>query len=108
MVGFAEGTSFLVLLGIAMPLKHIAHIPEAVLYVGWAHGVLWVLYVLAALRAKVVCKWSIGTLLWAGVASVMPFGPFVFDWRLRRRESHAVLDQSVTSVNALDGRSIRE
>jgi integral membrane protein len=85
LIGYAEGTSFLVLLGIAMPLKHFAGIPEAVLVVGWAHGILWVLYVLAALRAKFVCEWSIGTLFWAGVASVMPFGPFVFDGWLRMK-----------------------
>jgi len=88
-IGYAEGTSFLVLLGIAMPLKHLAGVPEAVLVVGWAHGVLWMLYALAALRAKFVCKWRISTLFWAAVASVMPFGPFVFDWWLRRKTERA-------------------
>lgn len=87
-VGYAEGTSFLVLLGIAMPLKYLAQIPEAVLVVGWMHGVLWVLYLLAALRAAVLCKWSFATFFWAGVASVLPFGPFVFDrWLRRTRET---------------------
>jgi integral membrane protein len=83
-VGYAEGTSFLLLLGIAMPLKYAANIPEAVLAVGWAHGVLWVLYLLAAVRAWVACRWSVATFLGAGVASVLPFGPFVFDRWLRR------------------------
>jgi SAM-dependent methyltransferase len=35
-----EGVSFLVLLGIAMPLKYAAGLPMAVKIVGWAHGVL--------------------------------------------------------------------
>jgi integral membrane protein len=96
LVGYAEGTSFLLLLGIAMPLKYLAGIPEAVLAVGWAHGLLWILYLLAALRAKVVCRWSLGTLFWAGVASVMPFGPFVFDWWLRRRNERAALANAET------------
>ena len=29
-VGYAEGTSFLVLLGIAMPIKYLVHVPEVV------------------------------------------------------------------------------
>ena len=88
-VGYAEGTSFLVLLGIAMPLKYAAGIPELVLVVGWVHGVLWMLYVLAALRTSVAYRWSFGTLLWAGVASVLPFGPFVFDRWVRKKYPEA-------------------
>jgi integral membrane protein len=42
-VAFLEGVSYLVLLGIAMPLKYIAGIPQAVRVVGMAHGVLFVL-----------------------------------------------------------------
>jgi integral membrane protein len=84
-VGYAEGTSFLVLLGIAMPLKYAAGLPEVVLVVGWVHGLLWVLYLLAAIRAAVVQKWRLRTLLGAGVASVLPFGPFVFERWLRRQ-----------------------
>lgn len=37
--------SFLVLLFVAMPLKYAAGIPEAVKYTGWAHGILFILYV---------------------------------------------------------------
>jgi integral membrane protein len=94
-VGYAEGTSFLVLLGIAMPIKYAAHIPEVVLVVGWIHGLLWVLYMLAAICAKFVCKWPFATFFWAGVASVLPFGPFVFDWRLRRRLERAAANAEV-------------
>ena len=86
-IGYAEGTSFLLLLGIAMPLKHLADRPEAVLYVGWAHGLLWVLYVLAALRAWIVCRWPVFYFFLAGLASVLPFGPFVFDRWLRNRNT---------------------
>ena len=95
-VGYAEGTSFLVLLGIAMPLKYAAGIPQVVLVVGWIHGMLWMLYILAALRTSVAYKWSFGTLVWAGVASVMPFGPFVFDRYLRKKypEAHSTRENT--------------
>jgi integral membrane protein len=43
-LAIAEGISFLILLLIAMPLKYTFQITEPVKYVGWAHGVLFVLY----------------------------------------------------------------
>jgi integral membrane protein len=84
LVGYAEGVSFLVLLGIAMPLKYLAGWPQAVLVVGWAHGLLWVLYLVAAALAAYWDGWTKRQLFWALVASVLPFGPFVFDRWLRR------------------------
>ena len=44
-VGILEAISFLLLLGIAMPLKYAFGQPEMVRIVGMAHGVLWILYV---------------------------------------------------------------
>lgn len=44
-ISMAEGTSFLVLLLIAMPLKYMANMPLMVKYVGWVHGVLFILYI---------------------------------------------------------------
>lgn len=85
-VGYLEGTSFLLLLGIAMPLKHLADQPEAVKYVGWAHGLLWVMYLFAVIWAWIVCRWPFHYFFLAGLASVLPFGPFVFDRWLRNRK----------------------
>ena len=81
LVGYAEGTSFLVLLGIAMPLKYIADLPLAVTIVGGLHGGLWILYLLAAAWAASANSWGIGRVSGAFVASILPFGPFVFDYR---------------------------
>jgi integral membrane protein len=44
-IGIFEAISFLLLLGVAMPLKYIFDQPEMVRVVGMAHGVLWILYV---------------------------------------------------------------
>ena len=41
-VGRLEAISFLTLLGIAMPLKYLGDMPQAVQVVGWIHGVLFV------------------------------------------------------------------
>jgi integral membrane protein len=85
-VAFAEGVSFLLLLGIAMPLKYWAGIPLAVKVVGWAHGVLFVALLLALARAKYRAGWSFGYAGWIVVAALLPFGPFVIDRRLQREE----------------------
>lgn len=44
-MGYLEGTSFLLLLCIAMPLKYMMGIPEVVRYVGMAHGALFIAYI---------------------------------------------------------------
>ena len=96
-IGYAEAISFLVLLGIAMPLKYAAGIPEVVLVVGWIHGILWTLYMLAASRSRAVYKWRFRMFLGAALASVLPFGPFVFDrWR-RRNQAVSIPDGLATS-----------
>lgn len=83
-VGFLEGISFLVLLGIAMPLKYLAGQPEAVRLVGMAHGVLFVLYVLLVIQAGIGHSWSWRKMLLALVVSVVPFGTFWADKKLFR------------------------
>jgi integral membrane protein len=74
-----EGTSYLLLLFIAMPLKYLAGMPEWVLYVGWAHGALFVAYGLTLLWVWVADQWSFGKAFLAGVASLLPGGTFWFE-----------------------------
>ncbi|GBG09387.1 hypothetical protein B1748_13960 [Paenibacillus sp. MY03] len=85
-VGLLEGTSFLVLLLVAMPLKYWADIPEAVAVVGALHGGLFVLYLVAAIWAAIRYRWTILKLGAACIASVLPFGPFIFDRKILREE----------------------
>src|SRR5262249_53734386 len=86
MVGMAEGISFLVLLLIAMPLKYMLGIPEAVKVVGWAHGILFMIYIVAVVMAIKAMQWNWFSVLLALAASVVPAGPFFLDRQLRRRE----------------------
>lgn len=83
LAGLVEGTSFLVLLGIAMPLKYLAHIPEAVTVAGSVHGLLFVLYLLALANAAIDRRWPATWVLGGLVAGVVPFGTFVLEARLR-------------------------
>ncbi|WP_437841349.1 DUF3817 domain-containing protein [Sorangium sp. So ce321] len=84
LVAILEGLSYLLLLFIAMPLKYLAGLPLAVRVVGSAHGLLFVLFLAALLRAAVARRWSLGRASLAFVSSVVPFGTFVFDRSLQR------------------------
>jgi integral membrane protein len=86
-IGFWEGVSFLVLLLIAMPLKYLAGWPQAVRVVGMAHGVLFLLYVWAAIQAALEHNWSWKRTGLVLLASVLPAGPFVVDAKLLREEA---------------------
>lgn len=77
-IGNLEGISFLLLLFIAMPLKYALGIPEAVKYVGWAHGLLFVLYLYFLIQCSIEFKWSFMQAALGFMAAVLPFGPFVF------------------------------
>jgi integral membrane protein len=83
-IGFWEGTSFLVLLCIAMPLKYYAGQPSAVRVVGMAHGILFMLYVWAAVQAALDHNWNWKRTALVLIASLLPAGPFVVDAKLLR------------------------
>jgi integral membrane protein len=83
-IAIAEGISFLVLLLVAMPLKYMMQIPEPVKYVGWAHGVLFVLYGILLLQVFIVVKWSFIKTLVAFLVSFIPFGTFWLDARINK------------------------
>jgi integral membrane protein len=92
--GLVEGVSALVLFFIAMPLKYFpekgtetaALGSKAVLWIGSIHGGLFVLYAVITFGV-----WGMGHLTaklvgWAALASIVPFGPFVIDRKLKAHE----------------------
>ena len=82
-VAFIEGISYLVLLFIAMPLKHFAESPSAVRIVGSLHGLLFIWLMLLVLQGMRVQSRSFSWGLRLGVASLIPFAMFFMDSRLR-------------------------
>jgi integral membrane protein len=85
-IGLLEGASFLVLLGVAMPLKYFAGIPIAVKIVGWMHGLLFIGFCAALADATRTHGWGIGRAGLGFIAALVPFGTFVFDGSLRREQ----------------------
>lgn len=86
-VGMAEGLSFILLLGVAMPLKYLAGIPLAVRIVGSLHGVLFLALLVVLGQAASAARWPIKSTLLVFVAALVPFGPFLIDGRLRKEQA---------------------
>lgn len=78
-IALLEGISFLLLLGICMPLKYMAGIPQPVSVVGMIHGVLFVAYIAWLAMCIKEYKWRLSEIFWSLLASILPFGTFVAD-----------------------------
>ncbi len=79
-----EGTSYLLLLFIAMPLKYGFGWDYAVKYVGWAHGLLFAAYGMALIQVWLTESWRFSQVVLAGIASLLPFGTFWFEKKYLR------------------------
>jgi integral membrane protein len=90
-IGYLEGTSFLLLLCIAMPLKYMMGIPEGVKYIGMAHGILFIAYIVILMVVVNKIKMPLWAMPAGVLGSFLPFGPFVFDHLLKKS-----LNKSVT------------
>ena len=64
LTGFIEGISYLILLGITMPLKYFYEIPQPTYYVGMAHGVLFTIYVILVFIVTYQKKWKLVICFW--------------------------------------------
>lgn len=89
LVGMLEGVSFLVLLGIAMPLKYLMDMPMAVRVTGMIHGVLFLLFLLVIFQAWGNKALTTKQSALAFLASLIPFGPFIIDRRLAASETQS-------------------
>ncbi len=100
LIGIVEGISYLLLLGVAMPLKYYfgdVAIDESgktiyadatyVKVAGMAHGILFILYGLLLALAMRRHKWSLGYGAYLFGAALIPFGTFYTDRRLRELDS---------------------
>ncbi len=83
LIAIIEGISYLVLLFIAMPLKYMVDMPMAVKITGSVHGFLFVAFMVFLLLAWVQYKWSFGKATLAFLSSLIPFGTFVFDRKIK-------------------------
>ena len=84
LIAFLEGISYLLILGLSMPLKYLANIPEPNKFIGYAHGFLFIAYIILAILVWFEKKWSIKRLLILLIASLLPFATFYIDKKYLR------------------------
>lgn len=89
LVAFVEGISYLLLVGVAMPLKYLADIPEPVRPVGMAHGILFIAFCLALLMVLLEGRLTFVRTVITFVSSLVPCGTFVIDRYLTRWDKNA-------------------
>ena len=78
-ISFLEGISFLLLLFIAVPIKYFGDNDAYVKLLGMPHGILVLLYFALAIVLKITLNWSVKTLFYVLIASIIPFGTFYID-----------------------------
>lgn len=86
-VALAEGLSYVLLLFVAMPLKYGLGMPAGVRLMGTLHGALFVLFAASLGVTLLARQLSLKQGALAFVASLLPFGAFWFEARLRREEA---------------------
>lgn len=73
-----EGTSLLLLVGIAVPLKHVFGVALATTIMGPLHGIAFLAYVAAVLDAFATRRWTGRLAALAVLAAMIPGGSFLF------------------------------
>jgi len=88
LVAFLEGCSFL-LFAITMPLKYMMGMPKPNYFIGMAHGLLFMLYMVLLLQVSTEYKWPIKKIFLAFIASLIPFGTFIASKKLYPEETES-------------------
>lgn len=83
-IAVLEGISYLVLVGIGMPLKYMYKNMEFIFFAGWIHGILFMAFCSLLLLAGIKDKWKFGKMVIAFIASLLPLGTFWFEYQLRK------------------------
>lgn len=78
-----EGLSYLILVFIAMPIKYMGDNPYYVKIFGMAHGVLFVLFMISLFETKRKESWNTGFMFQLFVLSLIPFGAFLIENRVK-------------------------
>ena len=79
LIAFLEGVSYISLLLLAVPVKYLLNEAFYVKILGMPHGILFIIYILFSIIAKIKYNWSFRKFLVISIASLIPFGNFYVD-----------------------------
>jgi integral membrane protein len=85
-VSLLEGTTLIVLVFVAVPLKHMFGYPAATAIVGPIHGAAFLLYVWMLSQTISAGDWAKREIVRMIAAAFIPFGAFVNERALKRKE----------------------
>jgi integral membrane protein len=80
-----EGSTLILLLFVAVPLKHLAGWPAAVTLLGPVHGLAFLFYVWTAIETVAGGGWTRRETMRLLVAAIIPFGGFANFFYLQRK-----------------------
>ncbi len=82
-IGFLEGLSLLVLIFVAIPMKHFFHNPALSKFLGPIHGAIFLVFVLNTMSLAIEQNWKFRTTTWKIIAACfIPFGTFYIDHKI--------------------------
>lgn len=88
LIGFMEATTLLVLIFVAVPLKHWAGYTDLTTLMGPIHGALFLLFVINTCSVAVERRWRFRETTWKVLlACMIPFGTFYIDRKILRKMS---------------------
>ena len=86
-IALLEGLSYILLLGVAVPIKYFADDPQYVKMLGMPHGLLFLAYIVFAIWLKPDYGWKKNQFIWVLLASIIPFGTLVVDYKFLKQKS---------------------
>lgn len=85
LVGFVEGTTLIVLVFVAVPLKYLAGWPTGTALMGPIHGASFLLYIVTLIEVSSSRLLNRAETIRTFAACMVPFGPFLNDGLMRQK-----------------------
>ena len=79
LITLLEGSSYLLLLFVAVPVKYLMGDESYVKLLGMPHGVLFIAYIILSLVMRKKMNWNTTSFIIILLASIIPFGTFYVD-----------------------------
>jgi len=83
-VAFLEGLSYVLLLFVGVPLKYVSNDVTVVKMLGMPHGFLFMAYIAFVIVLRYDNLWFKKHFISIALASIIPFGTFIVEHKLRK------------------------
>ena len=90
-VSLLEGITLVLLIFVAVPLKHLAGYSIATATMGPIHGMAFLLYIWMLAQTASSCEWPRSEVIQLFICACVPFGAFVNERSLKRKEASLAL-----------------